>query len=94
MTRDEDMSNVVLPTVHLNGTSSKELCQLREDAYLAINAALDAMRQMAPNGRDYYPVPGSMERAQEQHRRRCLALQRVADEISYEAVEIQKLGRR
>lgn len=43
------------PTIHLNGTSKQELADGFELAYDALNAAYDAIKQTAPNGRDFYP---------------------------------------
>jgi hypothetical protein len=41
------------PTVNLNGTSKAALIQYRLDAITALEAALDALREIAPHGRDY-----------------------------------------
>ena len=72
---------VVTPIVHLNGTGKGDLEQVRLDVYDALGAALDALRQMAPNGRDYYPEPGRMDRAVEQHERRMRMISGLQDEI-------------
>lgn len=42
------------PTVHLNGTSAKDLWEGYEAAYNAILAAQDALRKIEFNARDYY----------------------------------------
>ena len=59
-----------LPIVHDNGTSKQSLLDSRDDVYDALRAVLERLRDMAPNGRDYYPDPGRMERAVELHRAR------------------------
>ena len=59
------------PTIHLNGTSAKELVELVENTIRALTTALDAMMKAAPNGRDYY-VQGedAFEVARDEHRER------------------------
>jgi len=42
------------PTVHLNGTSAKDLWEGYEAAYDAVRAAQDALRKIEFNARDYY----------------------------------------
>lgn len=74
----------VLPIVHLNGTSRERLLAVRDVAYCKLDAAMDAMRDMAPNGRDYYPQPGLMEKAVEQHQRRLSVVKALMDEIQEE----------
>jgi hypothetical protein len=57
----------VVPIIHMNGTSADRLCEALSDAYYAASKLMDALKQCAPNGRDYYPMPGLMEKAVEQH---------------------------
>jgi hypothetical protein len=83
-------TKLVTPIVHLNGTSKAELLRLREEFYAALDAAVAALREMAPNGRDYYPgEAGLMERAVEQHRRRCASLTDLMREMEEECRAIQ-----
>jgi len=42
------------PTVHLNGTSAKDLWEGYEAAYEAVRAAQDALGKIEFNARDYY----------------------------------------
>jgi len=46
--------NITAPTIHLNGTSAKDLWEGYEAAYDAVRAAQDAFRQIEFNARDYY----------------------------------------
>ena len=70
------------PMIHMNGTSADSLIEDLDAAYTAVGAALDAMRNVGPNGRDYYPLgPEAMEAAQTQHRDRAMRLQTVRDEL-------------
>lgn len=79
---------VVTPIVHLNGTSREALSEALCEAYAAVNEALDKLRLCAPNGRDYYPEPGKMQRAEEQHRTRGEYLKAVLDSLQEEAETI------
>lgn len=83
--------DVVVPVVHLNGTSAKELLELREDAFLALDKARDALCKMAPNGRDYYPDPGRMDKALAQHERRLRSVTDLMGEVETECVKILEL---
>jgi len=46
--------NITTPTIHMNGTSYQDLWNGYEQAYDAVRAAQDAIRQIEFNGRDYY----------------------------------------
>ena len=50
---------ITLPIVHLNGTARETLVEQREAIWEAANNLIEAMKQAAPNGRDYYLTPGS-----------------------------------
>lgn len=45
-----------LPIVHLNGTSHRELTEGYEAAYRSVLAAVDSVRGIEFNARDYYPA--------------------------------------
>ena len=45
---------MMVPTVHLNGTSKCELMRQVMGARIALHTAIDALQQACPNGRDYY----------------------------------------
>lgn len=78
---EEQIIEAVLPVIHINGTSKESLCSELESAYSALNAAYDAIKKTAPNGRDYYTAPGRMQQAEEQHRARLSMVQAVMDNI-------------
>ena len=46
---------MIYPTVHMNGTSHEVLLRQALRACEALDAALAAMAEAAPNSRDYYP---------------------------------------
>lgn len=76
--------NVIHPIVHMNGTSADELIDLRSNAWDALRKALDMLKRMAPNGRDYYPEPGRMDLAHEQHDRRLRTVCNLMNELECE----------
>lgn len=85
----EEKKKPLPPMVHLNGTGIAELLDVREKAYYALHAAYDAIKAIAPNGRDYYPYgPGALEEAQEANMARMKAVQSVIDDIAEEMVAI------
>ena len=59
MTKQE----IVMPIIHTNGTSVEDLLLDNAEAKNAIDAALERIRRMEFNGRDYYPSPGSWTNA-------------------------------
>ena len=83
------IATVVTPVIHFNGTSACELVRLRSDAYDAIQEAARVLANMAPNGRDYYPKPGLMDKAVAQHQRRMQTLRDLMQEIENEIATIE-----
>jgi hypothetical protein len=64
-----------VPTVHLNGTSGKDLYEGYVKARHAIHDAFKALEDTCPNGRDYYPQgPEAVHKATEQHVKRMDSL--------------------
>lgn len=74
-------SEMTFPVVHINGTSKSELIELYENAYNAVQDAYKVLMRSAPNGRDYYPVPGSMDSAIREHNERLGKLDAVMSEL-------------
>lgn len=72
---------MTLPTLHLNGSGKRNLADGYMQARDALEAARAALRQTAPNGRDYYPVPGSMDAAVREHWDRLRRLETIEAEI-------------
>lgn len=76
------MSASTFPTIHMNGTSGRDLAEGYADAYRAVDAAIDAVAKAGPNGRDYYPQGAeAMSRATIEHRERLEALRKVYEEL-------------
>lgn len=80
---------VVIPHIHSNGSSKKLLIKEKEKAYEAINEAIDALKQAAPNPRDY-DYADSWGLAVQTHTERVQALHAIADEIAEEIDGIEK----
>jgi hypothetical protein len=76
---------MITPTIHLNGTSGAVLLEQQLKALAALRAALDAMIEAYPNGRDYY-VAGqtAISTAMAEHEARIAAVVAVVDE--YDAI--------
>lgn len=70
------------PTVHGNGTPASTLIDQREAVWYALENAYQALKQMAPNPRDYEDI----EAATEQHMRRLGAVDSLKAEIADEMV--------
>jgi hypothetical protein len=81
---------LILPTVHLNGTSKEQLFEDLFNALDAIRVAQEAIQKTAPNGRDYYPQSGNaLQQALAQHASRIRALDTVYDELHAIAEHVQ-----
>jgi hypothetical protein len=52
----ESKKSVVLPMLHLNGTSPETLQEGYLKAYRAINDAIAALNSLEFHSRDYYPI--------------------------------------
>jgi len=73
---------VIIPLVHLNGTSGNDLYAELYESLQAIDAAIDALRRGAPNARDYYPLGSSIfEKAKAGHFYRIERLTDVRAEL-------------
>ena len=79
---------MILPIIHMNGTSRQELIDQRTAVLDTIRATLTALGKMSPNGRDYYPVPGLWDLADQVHGTRIYRLKEIHDEILAEAIAI------
>ena len=80
---------MMVPTIHLNGTSRQELLDGYVVALSAVCDALIAVGKSYPNGRDYYVQgPDATHKAMEEHRSRLERLKSVRDELNTIAEEI------
>jgi capsule polysaccharide export protein KpsE/RkpR len=84
------------PTVHLNGTSSRELREQLATAFLAVTEAQDKLVKAMPHGRDYYVQTGNATlEAQAEMRARIDKLEDVKNELMlmHQAVADQERSR-
>lgn len=82
---------MILPIVHLNGTSKNDLIEQRREACIKLHEALDALSAMAPNGRDYYPVPGLFYKAVAISDARMATVRGIWKEVEAEAIALMDL---
>ena len=81
---------LLVPAVHLNGTGEKSLLDSIEKAHHAAREAYDALRETAPNGRDYYVYsPEAYDRARTEYLDRMTAIDSVIQELEALAIGIQ-----
>lgn len=81
---------VVAPIIHMNGSSKDRLIEALSNAYDKFSEAYDALRQCAPNGRDYYLEDGRFDKARDQHIRRLGAVAGVMESLDAEMTAIQE----
>ena len=84
--------SLMIPTIHLNGTSKGELRKQLETAAHALTQAADALGCSAPNGRDYYPQgDNAFNEAVREHSVRVEKIRSVHKEIMaiWEGIEGQ-----
>jgi hypothetical protein len=76
------VTNLAIPTVHLNGTSRQELIDQLYVAVRALHEAGSALARAAPNARDYYVQnPLAFSLAQDQHYARMQKLRDITREL-------------
>lgn len=75
-------TKIIAPTVHLNGTSKGALMEGYGNAYAALEAAMAALSEACPNGRDYYPQgPDAFVAARDEHIAQMGALRDIRDNM-------------
>ena len=73
---------MMIPTIHLNGTSRDTLLSELESAHAAVSAAIDALRQVTVHGRDYYVQgDGAYIKARREMDARLTALKDIANDV-------------
>jgi hypothetical protein len=88
------MANTMIPTVHFNGTLKEELISLHLNAANAVRAAIRAVSQASPNGRDFYVQgDGALHKAEAENRGRLDQLHHVERELMEIAEAILAQGR-
>jgi hypothetical protein len=81
---------MITPTLNINGSSLTDLIQPRLAAIAALHAAIKALQQVTPNGRDY---PGDNDQCvadRDEHYARLKTLDAIAAGISGEGFAINE----
>jgi hypothetical protein len=82
--------NITPPTIHLNGTSAKDLWAGYEAAYNAILAAQEALGKIEFNARDYYVQNSEAYSKARDHRiEQCKALAQVEEYLLQHLISLQ-----
>lgn len=82
----------MIPTLHLNGTSKERLILDLCTASDALDSAYLALKQTAPNGRDYYPQgPEALSLATRDHMDRLRRLDMIKKEVDALTLAIDRL---
>jgi hypothetical protein len=75
-------TDLVLPTIHLNGTGAETLWRQYQEARYAIGNAMNLIQSMEFHPRDYHLVSGAWDKAVKQMSARLEQLQRISDEFA------------
>jgi hypothetical protein len=74
----------------MNGSNPETLLEGLTEAYRAVDAAMRALDEAAPNGRDYYPQgPDAVQEATREHQLRAAKLRSVREELQELVVSVQ-----
>lgn len=86
------MADLMRPIVNLNGTSPEALIRSRMTARVAIDNLLTALRETAPNGRDYIGDNAAFDRDTAIYRSRFIWLDALSNDLMDEAIAIKGDG--
>ena len=86
-------SRITPPSVHMNGSSRKDMLKGFTEALDAVRKAQDLLAETAPHPRDYYIQIGgdlAYRVATKQHTARYLALNNIAEEMEALALSVHE----
>ena len=84
---------MIRPTLNINGTDAFDLVQPRRDAMDALMDAIEALKQVTPNGRDYLCQRDRLTADRNTHFDRLAALHTLRNELLEEALHVQQQER-
>jgi hypothetical protein len=84
---------MIRPTLNINGSSAFDLVQPRRDAMDALMDAIEALKQVTPNGRDYLCQRDRLTADRNTHFDRLAALHTLRNELLEEALHVQQQER-
>lgn len=87
--KETDMTYLISPTLNINGSSAEDLIAPRREALDHLMDAIEALRKVAPNGRDYPDGFDALTRDRDIHFTRLESLKALREEIFAEALAIQ-----
>jgi hypothetical protein len=80
---------MIVPTIHLNGTSADELLNQQRAVCDAACELLNILNAAAPNGRDYYPQgDDAIRAAMDAHNARMASVRKILSEAQEAALAI------
>jgi hypothetical protein len=84
---------MIRPTLNISGSSAADLIQPRRDAMDHLMDAIEALKQITPNGRDYLGDRDRFIDDRTTHFDRIAALHTLRNELLDEALHIGNQGR-
>ena len=84
---------MIRPTLNINGSSAFDLINPRRDAMDALMDAIEALKQVTPNGRDYLCQRDQLTADRNTHFDRLAALHTLRNELLEEALHVQQQER-
>ena len=81
---------MIRPVLNINGSSAFDLIDPRRNAMDLLLDAIDALKQVTPNGRDYPNDPMACVADRTTHFDRLAALHTLREELLDEALHIQQ----
>jgi hypothetical protein len=81
---------MIRPTLNISGSSAADLIQPRRDAMDHLMDAIEALKQVTPNGRDYICDRERLIADRDTHFDRIAALHTLRNELLDEALHIQQ----
>ncbi len=84
---------MIRPTLNINGSSAFDLVQPRRDAMDCLMDAIEALKQVTPNGRDYLGDRDRLIADRNTHFDRLAALHTLREELFDEALHIGNQAR-
>jgi len=83
-------SEIIIPCIHSNGDTSATLKAHLKEQYRTLTQAIRAFEHGAPNARNYYPIPGSFEKARAQYTQRLDTLRTMQHDLLIELEGIRQ----
>jgi hypothetical protein len=84
---------MIRPTLSINGSSASDLIDPRREAMDHLMDAIEALKQVTPNGRDYICDRERFIADRNTHFDRLAALHTLRNELLEEALHVQQQGR-